>query len=465
MLNLSKLLGKKSNTKVALSKDEIAELLKVSPEALAAFESSYQTYALSDDAYNAENAIKQHTDSVKYTRKLTDIFNRIENELVAKTPIWIFDGNSVNTNMGTLADTDNPVTLDELLEIPAENRPMLTGNLMKCDLAGNDTSEVLLYQYQMSKSAKTAKEREMYYHMFRQGLDILDLDALTYAMLGTNPNAMGYWLPNIIDAVLTQNFFKIPPTKIIKVPITMLQLTRLEYLTLNRVTLDIVNTYCRRVFNLDLSKDYFIKTGTFSSKFDFRNAHITSPKEVSELGEYLVFIQNQACQMAGALNKVCTYGVSTTNEWVVRDFIKDVENNREIYHGLPLHTEYRVFVDFDSNEVLGISPYWEPNTMRKRFGHAEDSNEPDMVHDYISFKSMEDTMMQRYDRNKNMIVAKINEILPNVALTGQWSIDIMQNGNDFWLIDMALAANSALRECVPAGKLKQPEENWLPKID
>jgi hypothetical protein len=88
-----------------------------------------------------------------------------------------------------------------------------------------------------------------------------------------------------------------------------------------------------------------------------------------------------------------------------------------------------------------------------------------MVHDYISFKSMEDTMMQRYDRNKNMIVAKINEILPNVALTGQWSIDIMQNGNDFWLIDMALAANSALRECVPAGKLKQPEENWLPKID
>ena len=31
----------------------------------------------------------------------------------------------------------------------------------------------------------------------------------------------------------------------------------------------------------------------------------------------------------------------------------------------------------------------------------------------------------------------------------------MQNGSDFWLIDMARASESALSECVPKAKLKQ----------
>ena len=80
--------------------------------------------------------------------------------------------------------------------------------------------------------------------------------------------------------------------------------------------------------------------------------------------------------MAGPLTSPCIYGVSTTNEWIVREFIKDKENNGQIYHGLPLHTEYRVFIDFDTDEVIGISPYWEPELMKKRFSKNEDSNDP-----------------------------------------------------------------------------------------
>jgi len=72
--------------------------------------------------------------------------------------------------------------------------------------------------------------------------------------------------------------------------------------------------------------------------------------------------------------------------------------------------------------------------------------------------------MRRYEENKDLIVSKVLELLPNANLCGQWSIDIMQNGNDFWLIDMALAVNSALNECVPTNKLKPIKENWLPKI-
>ena len=41
---------------------------------------------------------------------------------------------------------------------------------------------------------------------------------------------------------------------------------------------------------------------------------------------------------------------------------------------------------------------------------------------------------------------------------------LLQNGDDFYIIDMALAATSALSECVPKGMLKAEKEDWLPKL-
>ena len=43
-------------------------------------------------------------------------------------------------------------------------------------------------------------------------------------------------------------------------------------------------------------------------------------------------------------------------------------------------------------------------------------------------------------------------------------MDVMQNGDDFYIIDMALAATSALSECVPNGILKAEKEDWLPRL-
>lgn len=446
---------------ISLNKDEIAQLLKVSSAALEAFEKAYSEVPMqeTDDLFsvNAQMAKAKNADKTSDT-SLDTIKERIVEELISKTIKWSYDGENVTHTPMKLLSDNNYITNKELTDIPLDQKPMLAGNLMKCDLAG-DTSSALLFNYQSYKNATNEKDRQMYYHLFRQGLDILDLDPITYEMLSMNPNSMGYWLPNIVDAV-EKTFFKIPKTTIIKVPMSMLQLTRLEYTSLNRTTLDIVDEYCRRVFDLQPDGDYFVKTGTYSSKFDFRNAHVFGD-EVHDLGEYLLFIQNQACMMAGPLVSPCRYGASTTNEWVVREFITDTENNGAIYHGLPLHTEYRVFVDFDSNEVLGISPYWEPEMMKKHFG--QDLDNPDKIHDYISFSRMQDTMMERYNQNKDTIVEEIQKMLPNIRISGQWSVDIMQNGEDFWIIDMALANNSALNDCVK-NKLKKVEENWLPII-
>ncbi len=155
------------------------------------------------------------------------------------------------------------------------------------------------------------------------------------------------------------------------------------------------------------------------------------------------------------------YGMSTTNEWCVREYIKDVENNPTIYKGLPLHTEYRAFVDFDTQEILGIYQYWDPDVMKKRFGDDADESIHSM-HDYLTYQAHEETLTKRFDENKNLVQNQLEKLIPDIKLTGQWSVDIMQNGNDFWLIDMATAERSAFYEKIPS-ELKNPQpENWLP---
>lgn len=102
--------------------------------------------------------------------------------------------------------------------------------------------------------------------------------------------------------------------------------------------------------------------------------------------------------------------------------------------------------------------------MKNRFGNSEDSGNPDKVHDYIIYCAREEELMKQYTENNDTVTQKLKDMLPQINLTGQWSIDIMQNGSDFYIIDMALAANSTLKECIPEGLLKSLEEDWMPRI-
>ena len=58
----------------------------------------------------------------------------------------------------------------------------------------------------------------------------------------------------------------------------------------------------------------------------------------------------------------------------------------------------------------------------------------------------------------------MQQIVHDTDLPGQWSIDVMQNGDDFYIIDMATAYTSALADCVPAWKIRKQEEHWLPEL-
>jgi len=439
--------------KKSISKEQIAELLNTTPEALNEFEKAYN--AVADEENKASGNffklnsrdVAQHADMSSDDIALLQ--DRIVNELL------------VASNL--LPCNDEPaVTNEEIKALPEELRPQLTGSLVKKDIAG-DSYPILLLNYMKWKETGDRHA----YHAFRQGLDLLDLDPVAYEIIGTNPNSMGHWFPALKAASDLQDFFKVPETKIVKVPLPILQLTKLDYFSLTPTTLHIVDAWARKAFELDEGKTYFIKTGTYSSKFDFRNAKVTSPEEVREIGQYLLFIHAQAIAMAhydlSGRNQPCIYGVSTTNEWVVREYIEDKENLPCIYHGMPLHTEYRAFVDFDTDEIIGIVPYWDAESMKKRFSQCEDADTADMKHDYIIYCKEEERLQKTFDANVNTVEEHLRQLIPDVDLKGQWSLDIMQNGDDFWLIDMALAANSALVDKLPV-KLTAPEENWLPDL-
>jgi len=93
--------------------------------------------------------------------------------------------------------------------------------------------------------------------------------------------------------------------------------------------------------------------------------------------------------------------------------------------------------------------------MKEHFLELGGLNDVQKQHDYINYINHEETLMKRYKENKSLVVSEVSKLLKDCKLKGQWSIDIMQNGSDFWLIDMARASESALSECVPKEKLKQ----------
>lgn len=458
-----------------IDKNKIAELIGSSPEALEAFDRAYFQNALGESdgtifgttPKQARESALQPTAETADPEQLDRLIDRIADELVEQTTVWRCDGRSAEFTDKSQQPKliGAPVTADEIKQLPLQLRPQLTGQLISLDCPGR-SYETLLDGYIRYLKASDPKAKKSHYGRFRQGLDILDLDPVLYAMLGKNPNSIGFWLPKIVHAVEQGRFFRIPATTVIKVPITLLQLTRKDYPTLTETSLKIADRFCQKIFRLDDTRDYFIKTGTFSSKFDFRNAHITAGDEVHDIGQYLLYIQHQAVMMAGydlsGRDQPVIYGVSTTNEWCVREFIKDKDGNPTIYNGLPLHTEYRVFVDFDAKQVLAIHPYWDRKTMNDRFDKGGDAELARNVHDSIAFKACQDRLDACYEANKDKVAQHIQEILPDIPMHGQWSVDVMQNGDDFWIIDMATAETSAFYDCVPEElRLPQPE-NWLP---
>ena len=223
-----------------VDKKKIAEFLKTTPAALDEFEKSYQIASMkeaeeSDNFFdiNSRQAVSKLTQRPSETsQKVEQLTQRIVNELLAKTDNkYLTDGNT------------RAVTMEDIESVPKELQPQVAGNLIKVDI---DKPSYLLAFDLLRKYKKTGDMNA--YHLFRQGLDILDLDPILYEAIGMNPNSIGYWFPALKNAVDNQDFFKVPETKIIKVPLPILQLTRCNFMELTPTTIDIVNRWAYKAF-------------------------------------------------------------------------------------------------------------------------------------------------------------------------------------------------------------------------
>ena len=454
-----------------LDVDTAAAMLSTTPGLLREFERSYHANVL--DRKNAPTGpLGPDAKTVVESRSghgLSDealaLDARIVRELLSDTGVIRFDGERLTTIPALAPVPEKYVTESDVNALQTGERPQLAGELIHRQIDAVNYPLLLDMWRRATDPKRSARQRHEAYGMFRTGLDLLDLDPVMYRMLDMNPASIGHWLPALVKANEGKTFFRIPKTTIAKAPLTLLQLSRVEYESLTAATLDVVDRWAQAAFRLKPDESYFLKTGTFSNKYDFRNAHVTEPHEVMQIGEYLLYLQSQAVEMAGPLSQPATYGVSTTNEMVVREYIPDTHDLPTIYIGLPLRCEYRCFIDCDTDELLGIHPYWDPKVMNHRFRDWPDSDNPHMRHDAVTYKLREPSLMREYEATKDLVATHVAGLLPGLDLAGQWSLDIMRDGDDYWLIDMAPAERSTFYEqAVPKGKRRPMMENWIPEL-
>lgn len=232
------------------------------------------------------------------------------------------------------------------------------------------------------------------------------------------PENISYWYDKIKSL---DNVFIIPKTTIISLPYNIYKI----------VTKDIWDKNDEKEIDDFLSpftsfpeNCYFIKSGNFSGKFDFNNCcKCTDMKNLKNNIRHIFYNSS-------------LLGCPVVPEFAIREFIKTENNRPTIYNGLKLNTEFRVFYNFDKNEIVDIINYWDRNTM------IHNLNNDYMKKDYDSFMSVIDEIEKEFLQEAPYLYTQCEENL-NHNLPGYWTIDFMLiKEHKFALIDMALAQSS-----------------------
>ena len=139
----------KENKVDSITKDEIAKLLNTTPEALEAFEKAYKKEVLESEnipenffKINAKQAAELNKKEDNREGVVIDLKDRIVKELLNET--IVYDYNGIDYNVHSFNEKVEPVTLEEILSIPENLRPQLSGNLIKKDIS--DDSYISLLQ-------------------------------------------------------------------------------------------------------------------------------------------------------------------------------------------------------------------------------------------------------------------------------------------------------------------------------
>ncbi len=251
----------------------------------------------------------------------------------------------------------------------------------------------------------------------------IEIQELGGKIVNSSENEMSYWYPK------TSNIgFKTPETLITAFTdeelniIKRAEFNNFDYETLKR---RLNEEAIRQNFNLD--QELFMRFGCASNKFFFASCHLPS----------MEFLPDRLLAYFDGLYEKLEWRSSA--ELVLREFIKTNYYRRQIYHGMPLNTEFRVFFDFDTNELLGIYNYWDKETMIDNL-HTRDER--------MTFADTIPLIERDFKLLSPYLEDETRKKLPNANLKGKWSIDFMYDGNNFVLIDMGRAECSYYYEKV-----------------
>lgn len=232
-----------------------------------------------------------------------------------------------------------------------------------------------------------------------------------------NPNNMSYWFPKLFSSSTRRDtVLKLPETKIIFLDFETWKWIRLSNFTREKIN-EFTEMVNRQLDDFMAGEKLFMKTGVFSNKMKFDQNIVTDRGNIG-----IQFLEQYYYSIV--------VGNDLSAEIVFREFIENVENRLEIFQSLPLRTEFRVFYDFNEKRVIGIMNYWHPEIMEREGVLSK--------LEFQLYQMEKDNIVNEYNEHKDFVVKEIDTFMQGCKnIMGRWAIDVMLNGEEFWIIDMS----------------------------
>lgn len=251
-----------------------------------------------------------------------------------------------------------------------------------------------------------------------------------------NPNKLSFWFPKVKDCGIA-----VPRTTVIPVPDEVVEAMFMEKPgDRERIETFVDKSVMPAVEALDGLP--FLKNGCFSDKFRFRYC-APADKDPKTIADCFLNINYDALVLG-------TWGYT---EFVVRERIPSPMGISDIYGGMPLNTEFRVFYDFDRKKLLYTANYWDWDYCHESIcGRCENDDK--------NYRYRYPELLREYKKRLPDVEKTVSECLPKVeGLSGIWSVDLLlskegetveKGGNVYvngtedklWLIDMAIGHQS-----------------------
>lgn len=232
----------------------------------------------------------------------------------------------------------------------------------------------------------------------------------------SDPNTFSNWFGRL------KTHFKTPRSIITSLTFDEMMLLKPEEKSTDQVAIQQFNARLNQlVVDAGLHYPIFMKNGVFSNKFDFEESClINSPDEFFD-------------KLYNIIYGGCMVGARLSNEVVLRELVA-VPQDVKIYNAMPLNIEFRVFVNFDTQEIVEILDYWHDSIVSRL--------PPEQIE---LFKQHKENMAPKFEQFKTVLQTELENALRNKEfdLNGSWSVDFLLDvNNELWLIDMAFAGQS-----------------------